>query len=51
MAGKRIPDELITKYTEIAKKICENEWSKSYEEVKAALEQNRENFFEELSKI
>ena len=51
MAGRRIPDELIEKYTNIAKEICKNSFSKSYEEIKAELDQNRENFFNELANI
>lgn len=51
MTGKRIPDEIIKKYTDEAKKILENEWVKSYEEIKAELAENREKFFEELNNI
>lgn len=51
MAGKMIPDELIKKYSDIAKKICEDTWSKPYDEIKAELDQNRESFFEELKNI
>ena len=51
MTGRMIPDELIEKYTDIAKEICKNEWNKPYEEIKEALEQNRRNFFDELIKI
>lgn len=51
MTGQRIPDEIIEKYTEIAKQICEDYWKKPYEEVQKALEENRENFFEELLNI
>ena len=51
MAGNRIPDELIEKYTEIAKEILKNGHGKSYSEIKEELDQNRENFFEELSNI
>jgi hypothetical protein len=51
MAGERIPSELLEKYTNIAKKIIENEFNKPYNEIKEELEQNRENFFEELSNI
>lgn len=51
MTGKRIPDELIEKYTNNAKEILKNEWVKPYEEVKKELEENREKFFEELNNI
>jgi hypothetical protein len=51
MTGERIPDEIIEKYTKIAKEICEDYWKKPYEEVQKALEENRENFFEELLNI
>lgn len=50
MAGKMIPDEIIEKYSKIAKEICED-WNKSYEETKLALEENREKFLDELLKI
>ena len=51
MAGRRIPDELIEKYTAIAKEILKDTWSKSYDEIKEALDQNRRNFFDELANI
>lgn len=51
MTGKRIPDELIEKYTNKAKKILENQWVKPYEEYMQELAKNREEFFEELNKI
>jgi hypothetical protein len=51
MAGKRIPDELIEKYTNIAKEICKNEWNKPHEEILAELNENRNNFFDELWNI
>ena len=51
MTGKRIPDELIEKYTTEAKKILENMWNKPYEEYTKELEENREKFFEELNNI
>lgn len=49
MTGKRIPDELIDKYTKKAKAILENQWKKPYEELKAELEANKEAFLEELN--
>ena len=52
MTGKRIPDELIEKYTANAKKILEEgEWKKPYEEYMKELEKNREEFLNELDKI
>ena len=51
MRGKMIPSELIEKYSKIAEEICKDTWSKSFEEIKEKLEQNRENFFEELANI
>lgn len=51
MTGKRIPDTIIDKYTETAKKILENQWEKPYDEYMAELAENREKFFEELDKI
>lgn len=51
MTGRRIPDELITKYTDEAKKILENMWSKPYEEYMEELAKNRAKFFDELDKI
>lgn len=48
MTGARIPDELIEKYTAIAKEICKDYWNKPYEEIQNALAENRERFFEEL---
>lgn len=51
MAGRVIPNELIERYSNIAKEICKNTWSKSYDEIKAELDQNRENFFDELVNV
>lgn len=51
MAGQRIPDELIIKYSEIAKEICENQWSEPYEATREKLEQNRQNFLAELDTL
>lgn len=51
MTGKQIPYELIEKYSKIAEDICKDYWKKSYEEVQNALEENRNNFFEELLNI
>ena len=51
MTGRRIPDELIKKYTDNAKNILEGQWAKPYEEYMAELAENREKFFEELNNI
>ena len=50
MTGKMIPSELIEKYSKIAEEISKD-WSKSYEKTLKELENNRENFFNELDKI
>lgn len=51
MVGKSIPHELIKKYSDIAKEICERPFSVPYDEIKNALDQNREKFFDELNKM
>lgn len=51
MAGKCIPDELIEKYTKIAKNIMKDSIAATYDEIKTALDQNRRNFFDELANI
>lgn len=51
MTGKRIPDELIKKYTAKAKTILENTFSIPYDEIKKALDENREAFLTELNNI
>lgn len=48
MTGRPMPEGLIEKYSNIAKEICKDYWNKPYDELRAELEQNRENFFEEL---
>lgn len=50
MTGKRIPSELIEKYTAEAKKILENMWAKPYDEY-AEIAENREKFLNELENI
>jgi hypothetical protein len=50
MRGKMIPHEIIDKYSKIAEEISKD-WSKPYEETFEALEQNRENFWEEVANI
>lgn len=51
MTGRVIPNELINRYTEKAKKILEGYWNKPYEEVQNALAENREEFFAELVEV
>ena len=51
MRGKTIPSELIKKYSDIAKAITKHQWEKPFAEIKAELEENRENFLNELLKI
>ena len=51
MTGQKIPHELIEKYSKIAEEICKNQWSESYEATKAKLDENRENFLDELLKL
>lgn len=48
MTGKRISEELIEKYSEVAKEICKTPWTTPYETIQNALRENREKFFEEL---
>lgn len=51
MAGQRIPDEIIRKYTEKAKEILENTFRKPFDEIDEALRQNKEAFLEELNNL
>ena len=51
MRGASIPHELIKKYSDIAKEIYEKPFSFPYDELKAALDENRENFLDELDKL
>lgn len=51
MTGERIPTELIEKYSEIAKEICKNPFNKSYDDIKKALDENKEKFLDELKNI
>ena len=51
MTGKRIPDELIKKYSDIAKKIIEQSYIIKWEEKQKALDENRENFLNELDNL
>lgn len=51
MRGRTIPIEIIEKYSNIAKEICKDYWKKPYEQLNEELNQNRENFFNELLNI
>ena len=51
MIGKNIPSELLKKYTDKAKAIIENQWKFSFDEIKNALNENREKFLDELNNI
>lgn len=51
MAGKMIPEEIIEKYSKVAKNIMADMRMADYNDIKRAFEENRERFFEELSKI
>lgn len=51
MTGRIIPDEIIEKYSNIAKEIAKNTWSKPYEETRKALDENIENFLNELDNM
>lgn len=50
MRGQMIPSELIDKYSKVAEELSKD-WTKPYDETFEALEQNRENFFNELLNI
>lgn len=51
MAGQLIPGEIIAKYDAIAKEILKNTFSVPYDELKEQLDQNRQNFLDELEKL
>lgn len=53
MRGESIPKELIEKYSVIAESIYKDwkSWEVPFEELKAKLDKNVENFFDELNKI
>lgn len=53
MTGRRIPEELIKKYSNIAKAIREQNslGVGTYEQLQMALEKNKQNFLNELDKI
>ena len=48
MTGKQIPAELIKKYSNRAEEMIRDSIGTPWEEIQNALEQNRENFFDEL---
>lgn len=48
MRGERVPDGLITEYTNRAKKILENQFRRPYTEICAELENNRAEFIAAL---
>lgn len=51
MTGRVIPHEIIDRYSKIAKNIMADAVATPYEEIKAALDKNRENFFDELVNV
>lgn len=51
MTGERIPSEILKKYTDIAKSIIENQGKMPFDEIKKALNENRENFLDELETL
>jgi hypothetical protein len=51
MAGRLIPLEIIEKYSNIAKEITSAPFSKPFNEVKAALDKNIEDFWNELNNL
>lgn len=51
MAGQRVPDEILKKYDAIAKEILKNTFSIPYTELKEKLDENRQNFLDELAKL
>ena len=51
MAGTKIPHELIEKFSKIARNIMNEYTGTNYEEVRDALDRNRENFYDELLNI
>lgn len=51
MTGLLIPNEIIKKYSAIAKEILKNQFAKPYKEIEDALADNREKFFNELNTL
>lgn len=51
MRGERIPDEIITKYSDAAKKIKASYSAATYKEMQAALKANKRAFYDELATL
>lgn len=51
LTGLQIPNEIIDKYSKIAKNILDNRFIKKYDEIIKALEENKNNFFAEIEKL
>lgn len=51
LTGLQIPNEIIDKYSKIAKSILDNRFMKKYDEILKALEENRNSFFTEIEKL
>lgn len=51
LTGLQIPNEIIEKYSKIAKNILDNRFMKKYDEIIKALEENRNSFFAEIEKL
>lgn len=51
MAGVCIPFEIIEKYSNIAKEICNKPFTFPFDEIKRALNENIENFLNELDAL
>ena len=48
MRGKLIPREILEKYDKVAINILEDRFKKTHEEIEMALEENRQNFLNEI---
>lgn len=51
LTGLQIPNEIIDKYSKIARNILKNRFIKKYDEILKALEENKNNFFAEIEKL
>ena len=51
MRGQSIPHEVIKKYSDTAKEIEKAPFTKPYSQIKAALDENRENFLDEIETL
>lgn len=51
MRGVPIPHEILKKYSDIAEKIDKAPFKTPYAEIKAALDENRNNFLDELERL